>query len=365
MKKIHCLEGLRAILCVIVFLCHFRLAFLPNWEWWGDRTPFRFLTDGNAAVRLFFTLSGFVLAYKYLYVGKDRKGIPGDVLKRYFRLAPPIIVAEIAVYFLMKWGLFFNIQAGSLSGSDTFLVIFNCFSPNFFECLKEALGTCYFQGFHEYIGPLWTIQYEFLGSFLVLCALSICQNRIMRYPFYLSFFLFYGRTYYSYFVLGMLIVDLYGSGAIRDFLQKHGIVRNLLLCVSVGMFTMAEVSEGVGCWIFGIGVCFFFLTLLTAPWGEKILGNAGMKKVGELSYSIYIVHWPVIESFASAYYIWALGRKMAPLTMHMTNLLFTVLLVVLAAWLLHECVEKPSCHFLNRRIDELVGKYCGQVGQQQ
>ena len=50
-KRIDCIEGLRTIGWIGVFLCHFRGAFFPNAKIWMDSTPLRFIYTGNAYVR--------------------------------------------------------------------------------------------------------------------------------------------------------------------------------------------------------------------------------------------------------------------------------------------------------------------------
>ena len=179
-EKINCLEGIRTIGCISVFLCHFRGAFLPDQAiWLIDHTPLMILTAGNSVVRILFVVSGFVISYKYFEIQRYEQ-VPKDMLKRYFRLAPSVIAANLFVYFLMKFGFMFHVQAAAVSGSEDFLGIFNNFTPNLVQCLKEALITCYFQGANGYIGPLWTMVYEYLGAILVLCVIYVCKGKIGR-----------------------------------------------------------------------------------------------------------------------------------------------------------------------------------------
>ena len=82
-KKINCLEGIRTIACISVFLCHFRGAFSQEFSYWGDNTPLRILTAGNVMVRILFVLSGFVISYKY-FAFQRYEEIPLDIFKRYY-----------------------------------------------------------------------------------------------------------------------------------------------------------------------------------------------------------------------------------------------------------------------------------------
>lgn len=219
-EKINCLEGIRAIGCISVFLCHFRGAFLPNQTiWLIDHTPLMILTAGNSVVRILFVVSGFVISYKYVTTQQYEEA-PKDMLKRYFRLAPSVIAANLFAYVLMKSGAMFHIQAAAESGSEDFLGIFNNFTPNLAQCLKEAAITCYFQGANAYIGPLWTMVYEYLGVILVLGVIYVCRGSYLRHLFYIIVFVCFS-SYYNYFVLGMLICDIYVDQGISEILQRH------------------------------------------------------------------------------------------------------------------------------------------------
>lgn len=352
MKKNNCLEGIRLIACVSIFLCHFRGAFLPDWSYWGDGTPLRILTADNTVVRLLFTLSGFVISYNYLINGNDRKGVPADIIKRYFRLAPPIIFSNVIVYFLMKAGLMYNISAGILSGSDTFLASFNNFTPSIQGCLKEALYSCYFYGANDYIGPLWIIQYEFLGSILVLGAICVCGDGKLRSLFYLIFMLFYGTSYYSYFVLGMIVCDLYRDKNVSTTLQEHRGLNNICFFIGLWLVTMVDITDAFSCYFWGFGTVIFLTTLINSSWGERALGGRILRKGGDLSYCFYIVHWPVIECFSSAYYIWAVGKGIDPRISILTNLVGTMVIIFLAAYFLNIYIEK-----IGKEITKYITNY--------
>lgn len=320
-----------------------------------DNTPIRLFTAGNTVVRILFTLSGFVLSYKYIVLGKN-KGMETDIVKRYFRLAPPIIVANLLVYFLMKMGFLYNIEAGKISGSDTFLSLFNNFTPNLIGCLKEAVGTCYFQGANGYIGPLWTIKYEFLGSILVLCVICICHNSVTRNFFYCFYLLFYYNSYYSYFVIGMLISDLYSDKLLNNILKKHKCFNNVLFCAGIWIVSMTDISDAFSYIFFGFGLIIFFITLLNSSWGEMILGNKIMRKYGSLSYSVYILHWPVIESFSSAFYLWTNGKGINHEIAIVFNLFFSIIIISLLAFLFNKYIERMG----NGAI-EYIGKYFNKL----
>lgn len=338
-KKINCLEGIRTIACISVFLCHFRGAFSQEFSYWGDNTPLRILTAGNVMVRILFVLSGFVISYKY-FAFQRYEEIPLDIFKRYFRLAPSILVANIVVHVMMELGLLYNVQAGQLSGSESFLAVFNNFEPDIGLCLKEGILTCYLQGANAYIGPLWTIAYEYLGGILVLCAIYVCKNDAFRYLFYIIFLCVFS-SYYNYFVLGMLVCDIYCDKDISGWLKQHQHVNNMLFISALFIVSLIDINDDVKATrvLFAIGMCIFLLTLLSSSWGDKVLGNRFMREGGKLSFAVYIVHWPIIESFSSKYFIWLaeLGYKDGFAVV--SNLLLSGLLILVVAYFFNKYVE--------------------------
>lgn len=356
MKKIKSLEGIRTIGCLIVFLVHFRISFLSAESWWlMEVTPLKILTNDNS-VRSLLILSGFVLSYKYFTSGRYER-VSGDILKRYFRLVPPVAVANVIVCFLMKFGLLYNTQVAALTGSAD-LGAYNCFEPQLLPCLKEAFITCFFYGSHEYIGPLWSIMYEYLGAVLVLGAIAVCrENRRMRYFFYVVFLTVFSSVY-NYLVLGMMVCDIYtmgGEHTLNRLLQRHKVFNTLFFLAGLGIVCMCSVDNEVKMTriLFAIGACAMFLGLLNARWPEKVLGNKVMCMGGKLSFSIYIVHWPIIESFSCAYYFW-MGRLGIDRYVSVASCLaLTMLLIVLVAYLIYRYVEEIG-RIAVRRISEKI-----------
>lgn len=250
----------------------------------------------------------------------------------------------------------YNIEAGRISGSDTFLSSFNNFTSNLMGCLKEAVGTCYFQGANGYIGPLWAIKYEFLGSILVLCMICICRNSVTRNLFYCVYLLFYYNSYYSYFVIEMLISDLYSDKLLNNILKKHKCFNNVLFCAGIWIVSMTDITDAFSYIFFGFGLIIFFITLLNSSWGGMILGNKIMRKCGSLSYSFYILHWPVIESFSSAFYLWMNEKEINHEIAIAFNLFFPIIIISLLAFLFNKYIERMG----NGAI-EYIGKYYNKL----
>ena len=354
-KKINCIEGIRAIACMSIFLYSFRNAFLPVFSYWGDVTPLRILTSGDAMIRIMFTLSGFVISHKYFLL-KRYDDIPLDIFKKYFRLAPHVLVANVVVCFMMKLGILYNSQAGKVSGSVEFLSAFNNFEPDIVLCLKESLILCFFQGKSTYIAPLWIIGYEYLGTILVLCAISICRKSDLRYLFYIVFLLFF-NSYYNYFVLGMLVCEIYCDKDISDWLNQHKKFNNWLFVISFLIISLLNINDDIKIIrvVYAIGISGFLLALLCSSWGDKILGNRFMQKCGKLSFAVYITHLPIIESFSSVFFVKFNELGYNDTFIVMLNLILTSFLIWLIAHSFFGHIERIS----NAIVKSFEKKYGG------
>lgn len=351
-KKISSIEGLRTLGWFGVFLCHFRGAFLPDELWITDETPLKFIYSGNAFVRLLFVISGFVLSYKYFRKEKY-DNIFGDIVKRYFRLMPSVLAAELLVYILMMFGCLRNAEVAEIVGSQEFLGAFNQFQPDLFGCLKEALVTTYFNGASGYIGPLWTMKYEYLGAILILSALYILKKRPWRWLFYVTFLLVF-NGYYNYFVLGMLICDLYIDTDIIRLLSNKRIVKIILISVGYLMFSMVGVNNNNDKYtriIFSIGIVLFLLGILCSKIMEKVLGNRVMLLGGKLAYSAYIIHWPIIESFSCGLMLLMYNQGISGKLMEGMVFIFTFLAVIIAARFFAEYIEPIGARIGQNLID--------------
>ncbi len=338
-KKINSIEGLRTIGWIGVFLCHFKGAFFPGITWITDFTPLRFIYSGNAYVRLLFVISGFVISYKY-FTKECYEDVFKDIIKRYFRLMPPVFFCEILVFVFMKLGCLRNAEVAELVGSTDFLGMFNQFEPDLLRCLAEALGGTYLIGANGYIGPLWTMVYEYLGALLVLCALGILKKSYWRWLFYLVMLISFSN-YYNYFILGMLICDLFVNSEVSIVLSKNFWVNAAFIIGGYYALSMINLSDSdkISRIIFAIGIVLFMLGVLSGKNTEKILGNHIMVSGGKLAYSAYIIHWPIIESISCGLVLLMFDKGIQYNLMIVLILIITFLMIVIFSVFISKYIE--------------------------
>ncbi|MCR5404726.1 MAG: acyltransferase [Butyrivibrio sp.] len=359
MKKIKSIEGIRTIVWVGIFVCHYIGAFIPDRSWILNKKAISFICTGHGYLEVLFIVSGFVLSYKF-FSKECYELIPRDMVKRYFRLMPPVLFCELAVYVMMRLGLYKNAEVAELVGTMPTLGAFNQFRPDLIGCLKESLVVAYIRATNQYIGPLWTLRYEYIGALMILAALFVFRKTPWRWLFY-SAFLILLSTYFNYLVLGMLLCDLYVNTRVSRILEENAVIRIIAIVSGYILQSMAEPRDGdkVSRIIFAVGITVFLLGVLTSKRLEKVLGNRIMLEGGKLGFSAYIVHWPVIETLSCGLVLLLYGGSI-PYN-YMIALIFipTLLAVLIISKLISMYIEPIGLRItriIDRKWEKLVKK---------
>lgn len=344
-KKLDCLEGVRALACIGVVLCHLKGAFFPNSGLAAllSKTPIHYLFSGNTAVRIMFILSGFVLSYKYFRTG-DTQTLEKDAVKRYIRLALPMAAVTFIVYFMMRMNLFYNNEAAMLTGSQTFLGAFNQFEPQLKTAFLDGFWNTLFNGASGYVGPSWTMTYEMLGSYLIFAIIAILKNKKARYILYALYLLIF-PAYYTYFILGMLICDLYTQEEwINRFLKEHSVI-TIGLHIAAWYYISVVSNLDAYRWknmVFYVASTAMFLTLFNNPLLDRIWGNKAAVTVAKHGFSIYLLHWPIIESFSCAYLLSLTALGYSHRWIVLSDVILSMVVVYVISVLFTRFVVQPS-----------------------
>jgi peptidoglycan/LPS O-acetylase OafA/YrhL len=193
MQRYKALDGLRGIAALNVTIAHFICAFSPSVMHYnypsvfkeGDINSFFYeiisspfasiLYNGEFAVLIFFILSGFVLSKPY-FDGEKTK-LWQRIYARYFRLNIPIGVSMLVAFAFLNLGLFYNIEASKISGSENwFGYFYSNANVDLFKLSSLVFYEAIFFGDGALNPPLWTLGIEFLGSLLLLLYLAIVPS---------------------------------------------------------------------------------------------------------------------------------------------------------------------------------------------
>ena len=175
------LDGLRGVAALAVAFCHFAFAFQPALLSGNpaqgaaaaatglSKTPLVLLWSPDCAVTVFFVLSGFVLQASVAGAPGDRPALRllGSVLRRWVRLAGPILGSSLLIWAVVAAGGLRNAPAAEANGSGWLAMHFGwlAWQSNSLPALVEqSMFGIFATATHWWNAALWTMPVEFWGS---------------------------------------------------------------------------------------------------------------------------------------------------------------------------------------------------------
>ncbi|MCP1355479.1 acyltransferase family protein [Aneurinibacillus migulanus] len=380
-NKYRYLDGVRGLAALIVVFNHFAGLFFPgatggevefshsSTELLFNKTPLFVIFNGHFPVCLFFVLSGYVLSLKY-FEYKDNAVLVTGILKRYFRLLPPIFFSIFVGYFLMKLSLLYNDSASKISLSPSWNELWSI-EPNFFSALKEAMFGVFFQGTNNYNLALWTIRYEFYGSLLIFSILALFGNHSKRFFIYgiimaITLFVSPFTPYYSLFIAGLMLSDIKNNNPGLLTKVSNPIVTILLLLVGIliGSYpnSIKEVTFIYNLLQIGnldlmlyyrmIGTIFVMVAVLNSKSLQKFFSNKIMSFLGEISFSMYCIHLAVIGSVGCYLFI-KINSSFSYYTSAFMTIMITLVVILFSSYLINKFIDKNGIKFSNYLVKRL------------
>ena len=372
------LDGLRGVAALVVLAGHVLVSSVPALangflsvgtsdvaavSWALLYTPLHVVWAGAEAVTVFFVLSGYVLT---LPVARGRRFRPAAyyphrVLRLYVPVWGALCIAALAHFAVEGAG-----------GGGTWWLTEHTRSLDLAQ-VRDSFFLLHDAGDYTLLAVLWSLHWEVVFSLaLPLFLLAGWATRRFAWAAFAAVLvLLYaeGATsewfrYLAPFALGALLAFQYDRvAALRARLAASGarVVELGLLAVAVCGLTAdwwlrvhgfvlvgghADRAGRLAPVLVALGACAALALALVGPWTRRALETGPMQWVGTRSYSLYLVHEPVLVAIA-----FALGG--AP------SLPVLALLAVPAALLVtegfHRAIERPS-HELARRAGAMAGR---------
>lgn len=327
-EHIKSLDLLRGFAALGVVLYHYSGLLLPTLN------PNYFtevLSYGEYGVQVFFVISGFIIPFSMYKANYSIHKFGTNLLRRYIRLAPPAYVAmlfSIGIYFSAIIFLNRPINGIVWPGTSFTAIVSNLtftaplfksswYNPVFWTLAIE------FQ-FYVLIGlliPLLNYKKPILFLLISISLLLIGNNR----PEYLDWFgWFFGH--FSFFFLGILL-----------FLAKEKIVKNWhFIVLSSITIIICYFQNSTPKFLFGMSAFLFILSNVDLSFKPTTF-------LGNISYSLYITHWPfgiLIESIIKRIFPiheYPIGK--------LIMLLFYTLLSIVFAHFFNQFIEKKCLNF--------------------
>jgi|GEM_PF-939313 len=326
--KLQYLEGLRGWAAFFVVIHHCLCAF--NYDFILNYTgPLYWLIGGRFQVTVFFVLSGLVLAMGPLN-RQDPEACLMGALKRYIRLMWPVFGSSLVYYVLLSQGWLFHHQAAVLSGSEWLNNEYR-FSPNAGAFLFGTLVKSLVLGYNQYSTVLWTMQLEFLGSFLVYACVWLTLQ--FKWPlsrvlmgaasllFLLVVILKQGVLVYSGFLFGIALCPLLKRIYIRPLMSYGLVILGLVLgCIpfmNLPFMTSSPIihsvrhafglprsaSYDVATFLLTLGATALLAGIIQNPLLQQPFGARFSAWLGKLSFGLYLLHSAVMLSVGCWSYV--------------------------------------------------------------
>jgi peptidoglycan/LPS O-acetylase OafA/YrhL len=396
-ERVRFLDGLRGIAAVQVLLLHYCAAFLPaiglvspplvrhNWERLFVHSPLFIIVDGDAAVFLFFLISGTALTYSF----EPRPfAVFSGVARRVIRLGIPMIGSLIlAAAWLLLWPDA-HVAAGRLSGSSDWLAIAGPRAVTIGALLREMFLSSFLTGHADgwatllpawlarglnlpgnasaINGPLWSLHFEFYGSLLIM-ALVACRSLAGRWHWMISACLLaiLAGNPMGLFVCGHMLAPVIASPGCRRILSRGafrlgGVAALVLAAMAASYRLLAEPVAPLVWWADQIGLparydsahaqaavealMLFAAAILLGP-VQRLLSTAPIQWLGRYSFSLYLVHFPILLTVASIVFTTTQGWHAASLWATAAGIAVTLPVM----WGFERLVDAPAIA-LSRRV---------------
>lgn len=366
------LDALRGVAALLVVFHHVfeGFAFAEYVNDVGDGTIVH-LNHGYLAVDFFFLLSGFVIGYAY-----DDRWQRGFTLKAFFsrriiRLHPMVVFAAVVglITFLLQGSVRWDGSSVPLS-----LAMLAMLATMFM--IPAAPGSPYeVRGNGEMFplnGPAWSLFFEYIGNILYALVIHRLSNRVLTIVtavlgvilvwmtagdamgtgmfgvgWTLEGMNFWGglmRMLFPY-TLGMLMARHFRPVKIRGAFWIASIVLTLLFMVPYIPGNSPVCWNGV---FEAVCIVIIFPVLLWAgasdhPGSAKEAALCSF--LGDISYPLYIVHYPLFYLF----YSWLIRTETYSITQCWPQTIATVAGSIALAWIALRFYDMPIRAFLTRR----------------
>ncbi|GAA4780315.1 acyltransferase family protein [Microbacterium gilvum] len=353
--RLHALDGVRGAAALVVVLYHASLIAQPFaddgtarliWET-ATETPLKLGFAGTEAVQVFFVLSGLVITLPAL---RDGFSWPGYAVSRLVRLYLPVWAAILLAVLLV---VVLPRDEAAVT-ADAWIVNANIVFPDWQLALREATLT---PASYDTVNTLWSLRWELLFSVLLpayvaiallvrrwarsaaaLCVLAMVVGRVFdEAPFDLD-----ALVYLPTFFLGCLIavrlddIREWAGARRRPVFWAAATAASALVLIAAWWtrpFVPRSTPLGDALWgLAGAGAAGLILVAIGSPLASRALSSPPLRWLGEISFSLYLVHAPLLATLAFA---WGDAHWMAVAAVGVPASLAL-------AWAFFRVVERPA-----------------------
>ena len=337
------LDGLRGVAVILVIIFHSGLNWLPG---------------GFLGVSVFFTLSGFLITSLLINERENsgRINLKAFWGRRLRRLAPASLVVIAGVVGLASW-LSTSIEASRIKGDAISATLY--FSNWRFIYSGHSYGELF--ATPSPLQHLWSLSIEEQLYVVVpvliagLFAMGL-RRRAIGYVFLVAVagstiatmftnsheLIYYGtHTRAAELLLGSALACLFGQRIEKLAVNKAKSLSTLYIVPIVGVVVLSRFSSVDSPWVYsgaltafaGLSVICLIAAIQAGP-VRSILSSSPLVRVGEVSYGLYLIHWPVI--------VWLNSERvdLQPTALFVLQVIVTVILTLVSYWLIEQPIRR-------------------------
>jgi peptidoglycan/LPS O-acetylase OafA/YrhL len=347
--RLEYLDSLRGLAAMAVIIFHYCQAYGPvNTRWHSFNISFLAMTDGLAAVSLFFVLSGFVLSLRFW---RSRPKLPMEG----FHYLPYTVtrVCRLCIPFLVAYAIVAVIPRHIFERIDTFprprpwlRFLYESWPHTFRFYIADS--SLFRLGASALIPQGWTLSVELILSMLVPVGVLIGTARtawlmgtcaVLVYCMHTSPFIFH-------FCLGIVIAKEFER--IQAYLREHRIVSIALGVTSIVLYTFRSTVVPASVewqtwwvwWITGAGAGCLIVVVSTSHLLKRCLMHPTLVGLGKLSYSTYLIHMQILACVTPM--ILTATHRVDLTTAWLIGLSFTIVATCICSIPFYFLVEKNS-----------------------
>ncbi|MBO4882739.1 MAG: acyltransferase [Lachnospiraceae bacterium] len=361
-KQIGWINTLKGIACWVVFLGHYDddYPYIPGLQKLYDNGAlFHFLSEKTTALNIFYVISAFLVAYSFR---EDEEGLSDrvgkGVLKRYFRLALPVLFCNFVIILIQVAGFGFGNELSMFEERYTVpAAIWNAFVAGPF------FGSSYFNP------NMWMLNELFIGYVFAVITCVVIKGLKKNYAdillAVLTVVLWLADCYLSPFVFGVFIYRVISG---HKNAEKNKILGNLFGCVMVvvgclissycrliAIYAPASLPENPYrtwwhyCWI---AAMLLFTGIAISPLFKRILELGFLPKLGRICFPVYLFHRIWMASFGALAFSYGYGLHQIKDEANMAAFVTCVLLTVVSSVIYVLLIEPP----INKLTDRIIKK---------
>lgn len=362
------LEFIRGISALLVVIGHLRSFLFINYNELESPSLFEkifyfFTGFGHEAVMVFFVLSGFLISKSIDYSSNKNNFFSNYMLKRIVRLEIVLIPALLLTFFFDTIGIYLSdsiyykgllkeMYNSGLSNTDYSI------SYDFYTLIKNLffLQTIYAPVYGTN-SPLWSLAYEFwyyvfAGLFYSIYLSKSFLNRLLI------------LIIISMLLLIMPIdILLYGliwvTGVIVHIIEKKNIFshirgKNIFCLITIIFFILVLIISRLKIFTvfyMDLTISFFFSLLILSLLDRSVNNNFYIfisKKMSEISYTMYLIHFPIIGFIVSIFF----ENKQVVLEKGIVYFVSILALILVVSFIFFSLFEKHTL-LVRKKIEQL------------